>query len=240
MITDRLKKSSEPTLDPETANKLLMTIFEKCEKEPNSIPIEVLTSYRNYRRERYALQKHILDIVLFLFFMLPLLFVMPAFSLTLNVNAEPGRPLYNIDVDTFIPISRITAVIDGYNVSVYETGNCTYSIEPTRNGNMTVTVTLMNNQYLTQDIYVDNVDREAPSLFSNRQEKGHIYLYFEDKESGIDYENVYALNEDGTRIEPLSYDPSTGCVEFLYPETMMNVYVPDFAGNRLQLIVSVS
>lgn len=239
MLFDFFKKSSVPTLDPQTANQILNDIFEKCEREPNTIPIEVLTSYRNYRRERYSLQKGTLAVVLILFFMLPLLFLMPAFSLDLSADSEPGSPVYHIEVDTFLPISRITAVIDGHNVSVYETGDCTYSIEPTRNGRMTVTVTLANRQYLVQEILVDTVDREAPQLISNQQKKRHVYLYLEDKDSGIDYDGIYAVYENGERAEPLSFDRDTGCVEFAYPDTMMNVYIPDMAGNRLQLIVSV-
>lgn len=239
MISGFFKKSPEPTLDPQIANEILNNIFEECGREPNTIPIEVLTSYRNYRRERYSLQKNALIVILLLFFMLPLLFVMPAFSLSLSADSEPGRPVYHIHVDTFIPISRVTAVIDGYNVSVYETGDCTYSIEPVRNGTMTVTVTLANKQYLVKDIEIDSVDREAPQLVSNRQKKRHVYLYLDDKDSGIDYDGIYAIQEDGTRMEPVSYNQKTGCVDFAYPDTMMNVYIPDMAGNRLQLIISV-
>lgn len=87
---------------------------------------------------------------------------------------------------------------------------------------------------------VRNVDQEAPKLLSNRQENGHIHLYFEDELSRTDYENVYALNENDKRIAPLSFDTRTGCIEFSSPENMINVHIPDFADNRLQLIVSIS
>lgn len=240
MIKNLFRKPTGPVLDPGTANEILQYIFEECGREPNTIPMEVLASYQNYRKERYSLQKYISAAVLFLFFMLPLLFVLPDFSLNLLAGANPGKPLYRVEVNTFLPVSRVTASIDGSNLSVYETGNRSYSIEPTKNGDMTVTVTLVNRQYLEKKIPVSGVDREAPKLLSNRQENGRIYLYFKDESSGIDYDGIYALSEDGTKTEPLSHDPETGCVEFLYPETMMNVYVPDLAGNRLQLIVSVS
>ena len=215
------KKTSYPTLDSKTADEILQYVFETCGREPNTIPMEVLTSYQNYRKERYSLQKQIL-------------------SLNLSADANPGRPVYRIEVKNFLPVSQVTAAVDGSNLSVYETGNRSYSVEPTRNGTMTVTVTLANRQYKEKRIPVRNVDREAPKLLSNRQEKGHIYLYFEDELSGVDFENVYALDEDGKRIAPLSCDADTGCIEFASPETMINVFIPDLAGNRLQLIVSVS
>ena len=234
------KKTSYPTLDSKTADEILQYVFETCGREPNTIPMEVLTSYQNYRKERYSLQKQILSVVLLLFFLLPRLFILPDFSLNLSADANPGRPVYRIEVKNFLPVSQVTAAVDGSNLSVYETGNRSYSVEPTRNGTMTVTVTMANRQYMEKRIPVRNVDREAPKLLSNRQEKGHIYLYFEDELSGVDFENVYALDEDGKRIAPLSCDADTGCIEFASPETMINVFIPDLAGNRLQLIVSVS
>lgn len=239
-MTDLFKKTSDPALDPEIANQMLLKIFEECDKEPNTTPIEILTSYRDYRRERYVLQKRALIVILFLFFTLPLLFIMPVFSLSLNSGSDTGNPVYHVNVHSFLPVSRVTAVIDGHNTAVYETGNHSYSIEPARNGHMTVIVTLFNQQYSEQEILVDDVDRDPPQLLSNKQIKRHVYLYLEDEGSGIDYEAVYAMEAEGERVEPLSYDEKTGCIEFAFPESSMNVYIPDRSGNRLQLIVSVS
>lgn len=240
MIRTFLKRFSKPALDPQTAEEILKEVFQLCGKEPNPTPTETLLSYRNYRQERYALQRHVLDIVLVLFFLLPLLFVLPAFSLAPDSDSEPGRPVYNIKVHTFLPITRVTAAVDGYNVSVYETDHHTYSLEPTRNGNLTVTVTLANNQYVTREILVDDVDREAPRLASSRQAQGHLFLYFTDNASGIYYDGIYALDADGQRTEPLSFDPKTGCVEFLCPKSTVSIYIPDLSGNQLQLVVSVT
>lgn len=98
--------------------------------------------------------------------------------------------------------------------------------------------TLANRQYLTWDILVDSADREAPRLVSSQQEKRQVCLYLDDKDSGIDYGGIHAIHEDGTRAEPVSYDPKAGCVVFACPDTTMTVYIPDMAGNRLQLIIS--
>lgn len=240
MIRSFVKKYAKPRLSPQAAEEILKEVFRLCDKEPNPTPIEVLVSYRDYRQERYVLQRYILDIVLVLFFLLPLLFILPVFSLTPDSDAEPGRPVYNIHIHTFLPITRVIATIDGYNLSVYETDNHTYSLEPTRNGELTVTVTLANKQYLTRKILVDSVDREAPRLASSRQEQGRLYLYLTDNASGIYYDGIYALDADEQKITPLSINPETGCVEFLCPQDTMNIYIPDLSGNQLQLVVSVT
>lgn len=234
------KNSVRRSLDTQTTERILKEIFEACQKEANPTPLEILASYQSYRQERYALQKHILDVVLLLFFLLPLLFIMPAFSLSFDTTAEPGRPVYQVHVDTFLPISRVTAKIGEYNIAVYETGYHTYSIEPTRNGIMTVAVTLANHQYAEHDIQVDHVDRTAPTLISSRQSSGRLFLYLVDKDSGIYYEGIYAQNLNGDRIEPVAYDSKTGCIEFLSPTTTMQFFIPDHTGNLLQLVVSIA
>ena len=66
MIRTFLKRFSKPALDPQTAEEILKEVFQLCGKEPNPTPTEILLSYRNYRQERYALQRHVLDIVLVL------------------------------------------------------------------------------------------------------------------------------------------------------------------------------
>lgn len=235
-----LKGTFKQTLDLSTAEEILKEVFEACEKEPNPTPLEVLASYQNYRQERYALQKNVLDIVLLLFFLLPLLFFMPAFSLVLDTEAEAGRPVYQVHVDALLPVSRITAKIDGYTIPVYETGFHTYSVEPVRNGTMTVTVTLANRQYAEHEVLVEHVDRTAPCLVSSRQGDGRLYLYLTDDESGIYYEGIYAEDLNGNQTMPLTYEPETGCVEFLCPSATMNVFIPDQTGNLLQLVVSIA
>lgn len=234
------RRSAGSSLDPQTAEELLRDVFALCGREPNQTPIEILSSYRDYRQERYTLQKHILAFLLLLFLLLPLLFVPPSFSLDLSTASEPGRPVYVIAVDTFLPVTRVTAAIDGHDVFVYETGHHRYAVEPIQNGTMTVTVTLANGQYAVHDISVEGADFEAPRLISSHQKSGHLYLYFTDEGSGICYDRIYATDEDGEHVEPLSCDPENGCVEFLRPGSTMHICIPDQAGNQLQLVITIT
>ncbi len=234
-----IKKSMQPALDHEVVCQMLETIFEECGREPNTVPVEVLASYRNYRRERYAFQKVVLVIILLLFFMLPMLFMTPVCSISDSDVSEKGQPIYHVSVNTFLPISRVTATIEGRNVPVYETGNCAFSIEPTLNGKMTVTVTLANKQYTVEEVMVNAVDRDPPQLTSNRKDKNFIYLYFSDADSGIDYENISIKNLDGEELDIASYNEETGCVKLAYPKESLNIFVPDVCGNQLQLVLTM-
>ena len=42
---------------------MLSNVFEACDYEANKVPLEVLRSYSNYRRERHLLQKGIILVV---------------------------------------------------------------------------------------------------------------------------------------------------------------------------------
>lgn len=52
----RFKKSTEPQLDIDNANKILENIFAANQAEPNTIPLDVLAAYSHYRKKRFSFQ----------------------------------------------------------------------------------------------------------------------------------------------------------------------------------------
>ena len=233
------KTMEEPQLNIESASRILENVFIENQVEPNSVPLEVLTSYSNYRRERFSTQRTILVIIMVLFFIIPFCFVPASFSINSEADAHTANPTFTLNVETQMPVRRITAIINERNVPVYEVDNHVYSIEPTENGTMTVTVTLMNNQQETKSIEVSNVDVEAPVVVSNEVDNEYVYLYLSDSGSGIDYEGIQAVSLDGTVFKPAFYNETTGCVAFAYPSESLNVIIPDYAENSLQLILTI-
>lgn len=239
MLSDKFKKDNGPVLDEKTADQMLENIFSACEVEPNSIPLTVLTSYSNYRRERFLLQRILLIIIMVFFCIVPLLFITPDIKLTSTDNHAQNKPSYELVVNSFIAVSRVTATIEGSNVPVYATADRTYSVEPTRNGTMTVTVTLKNKQMTTVTCEVTGADTETPVVVSNHYAEDMISLYLSDTGSGVDYEKIKAIDLDGKEVSPYSYDENEDVVVFAYPEKSLNIYIPDKTGNTLQLILTV-
>ena len=138
-----------------------------------------------------------------------------------------------------MPVERVSASIDGSNIPVYETDLHTYSIEPDRNGHMTVTVTLVNRQTRTEYVDVTTVDREHPVVTSCTRHGDQIHLYLSDFGSGVDFSSIQAMDPNGTIIDPDSVDPATGCIIFSGVTDSLNVFVSDLAANKLQLVLSV-
>lgn len=233
-------KSSTPQLDFETANRILRQTFEANQMENNSIPLEVLASYSSYRRDRFTLQRTILVIIMVLFLLLPLLFVPSSFTVKEDRTlARNYNPVYKLNVDSFMPVERVNASINGHNIPVYEIDAHVYSIEPSKNGQMEITVTLVNKQNMTQYIDVTTVDRELPIATSCTKKGDFMYLYLSDNESGVDFQSIKAIDLNGQEVIPASIEEAAGCVVFPVVENALNVYVSDLAGNQLQLILSI-
>lgn len=233
------KKAAEPQLDIDNASKILQNIFEANQMAPNTISLDVLTSYSNYRRERFALQRSVLVFMMVLFLLLPFLFIAPYFSIDVKVGDNGMNPTYKVGVDTFMPVERVTAAIDGHNIPVYEVDTHVYSIEPSMNGKMELTVTLVNRQTITQSVDVENVDLDSPTVVSNSVDEKYLYLHVSDSGSGINYDKIRAVSLSGAEISPVSYDEAAGQITFAYPDESFNVYIPDNADNTLQLVLTV-
>lgn len=227
-----------PVLDTNTASQMLDNILTACDAEPNTIPLSVLSSYSNYRKDRYLFQKIVLILIVLLFCMLPLFFVAPKFTIK-DATTKVNQPSYEVEVSSLFPIERIEAKINDTSLPVYETGEKIYSIEPTQNGILEVKVTLKNRQSVTKTYEVTTVDLSPPNVVSDKADNEHIYIYLEDDLSGIDYENITARDINGKNLAPLSYDQTSNCVVFKYPDSTLNVTIPDHAGNKLQIVLTV-
>lgn len=236
-------KSSTPKLDIETASRILEQALKNAGAEPNSIPLDELIANCLYRKRKRFLQKTVFAGVLVFLFLLALLFVLsiPASFTIQNQMADGGfNPVYNIILDSFIPAKSVYAAIDGLPIPLYETDSRVYTAAPVSNGQMEVAVTLINGQNAVESVDVTAVDRDSPVAVDCRREGSFVYLYLSDELSGIDYDSLQAVSLTGEAVTPVSVEPQSGCVTFSNLEATVNVYVSDLAGNRLQLILSLT
>ena len=234
--------TTAPKLSNDTASKLLANVFNACEQEPNTIPLDKLASYSEYRRERYSLQKTVTLIVLVVFLLLPLCFIVPKFDVVSVTESAAGYPVYEIQVKGEMPVSLVAASIESHSFPVYETGDRMYSVEPTIDGPLKVKVSLLNRQYTVKEYVVSGIDVDVPVLQDISKADGFLYLTVTDGDGlGVDYSSIKAdLTSSGGTIYPISFDESTGLVVFDYPFESMQVSVPDKKGNTLQLVITVS
>ena len=235
-----MKRSSFPIrpqaqLPQQTAEQILQNVFIACSREPNSIPLDALTSYSNYRKERYALQRSLILLIIALYLLLPFLFFAAGVSIT-QVNPGSGsNPVYAIAVNTQIPVRQVEARLNGQTVPLYEISPGSYTAVPRSNGDMSVTATLVNRQETTASIQIDSVDTDAPLLLSTKTGVDRIRFILSDEGSGIDYARIAITGDDGSPVDLLSYDPESGSIDLPYPADTLHVSIPDLRGNTLRI-----
>ena len=228
-------QTTDHSLPQATAEQILSNVFSACSREPNSIPLEALTSYSNYRKERYALQRTMILLMLALFILLPLLFLAADIRLE-HVNAGSNQnPVYAVSVDTQIPIRQIEARLNGQTVPLHESSPGEYTASPRSNGEMHILVTLINKQMTALDATIDGVDTDAPALLSTDTGDSVVYFFVEDTGSGVDYDNITITAADGNHLPLIHADHQTGCITLPYPTGALRVRIPDLRGNALDV-----
>lgn len=228
----RLKKQPSYELDLDTAGQMLNHVLDVCNYEHASVPIEVLSSYSKYRRERYVLQRSVIIGLLVLFLLLPMLFLTP----TLSFEGPDDRLI--LHVDSMMSVQSVTAALDGRPIAIYDAGNGSYVLQPTANGELTVSVRLINRQLTTISRSISGVDAQAPVYVESRVEGDDLLLFFNDDCTGIDPDSVYATLEDGTTCIPAAWDPQRACVVMPYPTVQVHLYVSDHAGHMLHMMLT--
>ena len=221
-------------LDLETAGQILSNTFDFCGEKHSTIPLEALCGYANYRKERYLLQRGIILTMMLLFLLLPTLFISAKIAIAVKTDSD-SNPAYQVKVDASVPVEQIIVTVDGKNVPVYEAGNNEYIIRPGSNGELLVTVTLINKQTSTADITITEVDNEAPELLQidTWVDPPLMVLSLSD-ESGIDFDHVTVTDHQGISLD-FSYDEEKSILYIAYPEEAVTISVPDKKGNVLTL-----
>ncbi|MBQ9643954.1 MAG: hypothetical protein IJV26_07935 [Lachnospiraceae bacterium] len=228
-----------PELDAQTAEQILETIFKKSGVKPNSVPMEALSAYTVYRKERFYLQRGILTAILVLFFLLPFLFIDSRYTVEEGDSGVRGLPVYTIRIASLLPPGSVRAQLKNRNLPVYEVDGKTFTIEPTRNGAMKLSVELVNRQRTETEVKVTGVDENGPRLLRYEAVGREVYLYIQDDGIGTDYDETYALTAEGKIIRPLRTDREAGLIVYDYPDGRWDVYIPDHIGNTLHLAMKI-
>lgn len=224
---------NQAILPEETAAQMLENIFRTCKKTPNTVPLSTLRQYSNYRKERFALQRTVIIVILTLFALLPLLFIAGDFTVTTEYSQGNLNPRYHVQPASILPVRHVSVKIDGVSQPIYEGENGTYDIQPTQNGQMEVSLTLINQQTTTKVLPVSGVDYAKPKLLEHRTAGDYVILYFTEEGSGINGAGISVTDTAGHSILP-HFDTDNN--RLIIPNTKEPLYivVPDNCGNVLE------
>lgn len=231
----------EIELDDKVANQMLNNIFRACNVTPNAIPLERLKSWGNYQRTDFLLCKSLCIVLLTLLVLVPFFFIPSSLKMP-NIPKGADRATLELSVDSILPVMNIEAILNGNELEVVPVKYNCYSTEITQNGELDVSITLVNGRSTQFDLKIDSLelDKDIPVITDSSLEGNELTVYVADADSGVDYKNAYAIDEGGKKILPITYDETSGTIVFPYKHDNMNLFIPDKKGNVLQAVVSSS
>lgn len=208
-----MAREKTPKLSTTEAEAILQEVFLECYADTNSIPIEQMEQYSNYRTERLSLQR-VLSIALFIaFILLPIFFIPPRFNVSESEAGDRGLPVYTVTVYSRLPIKSVTAIMENYSLPVCQREKNVFTVEPTANGSITVTVTLFSGQWNSRTFNINVLDETAPKYIGSSLDGEVLYIYVKDDESKIDYDKAYLEDEKGQITKQLSFNEEVGYFE---------------------------
>lgn len=238
MNNSTVNSGEVPKLDSDTASQLLSNVFAECNIMPNSIPLETLESWGNYKKTEFRIGRIISYTVLVLLVLLPLLFFRPTIIAQRTNVDSTNNAVYRIEIKTLLPVDGVIATLNGTPLELQRENSRTYLVSAAENGTMQIKATSLNGQYTVKDYDVTYIDMDKPLLTKSYTQDGQVYLIVRDTYSGIDYDNVSALDDGQNTIKPVSFDKKTETIVFSIPSVNMVVTIPDNSGNELQILIS--
>ena len=229
-----MQKDDHSQLDLTVADQMLSNIFDVCNLEGNRVPLQVLSTAKNYRKEKNYVQRAIAGLILVVLLLLPILFVTPHIVVD-KVGYFDGRPAVWLAYSSLLPANGIQVTSQGQELPVHETRRGHYLIYPKENGELQVKITLVNGQWEIRNITVSNADHREPELIRVERVGEKITAYVTDESGALDIEGCFALTPKGAKILPDGYSERPLSVSFRYPGDELEFYLPDKSGNVLRL-----
>ena len=137
-------------------------------------------------------------------------------------------------VDYAGPLKTFYAVMEE-NGTRFEGTPCSggrYEVQLPSNGHYTLHAVGLNQKDSSADVTVNCIDRESPVIADYTYSDTEIRLTLQDGLSGIDYNSIYGLKPDGSRLYPVESNPHSSQVVFTLPDSDFKLYLSDNVGNQ--------
>ena len=145
-------------------------------------------------------------------------------------------------IDCALPLTDVKTFYQESEIAYSKLGNL-YIINADNNGSYQIKVTALNKssansivEIKSQDSVAPNIDLDSAVITGNT-----LIISVRDNQSGINYDNLYATLENGTKIIPSYIDKSSGTVQFQITDgKKVIVHVEDDFGNHSETSFTIS
>jgi DNA-directed RNA polymerase specialized sigma24 family protein len=153
-------KRPQPALSADTSEILLIDLLDRLKLPENTVPLEMITAYDVYLKQKSAVLRWLIALAAAVLVMFPLLFLNPKGHLAPSgsVSSFTGRPSVTLTVNAVLPVRSVTATMNGQAVPIMQESRNTYTLLPTADGRLTVTVRTLGRGRYTDSLQIDAGD----------------------------------------------------------------------------------
>ncbi len=197
--------------------------------------------FGNENRFLHNLLWYVLPFIIFNLLLLFLVTSSPRIELTVGDTSDYKTVDVSFRVKSLIPIRKLTTTLESQDIEFQKEGGV-YRTSLASNGALEIYVESWNGMPARQNEHIAVLDDTAPAIDEENvvMEDGKLELTAEDNVSGINYETVYATDDEGKKVTPVSYDRETGRITFDLEKGSLTVFLEDMAGNANQASFSLS
>ena len=145
-------------------------------------------------------------------------------------------------IDSMLPLTDVKTLYQESEIAYSKLGNI-YIIDASDNGSYQIKVTSLNRSSANSIVDIETKDNVAPTIdLDSAVITGNtLIISVHDNQSEINYDNIYATLENGTKLTPTYVDKSSGTIQFQITDgKKVIVHVEDSSGNHSETSFTIS
>ena len=178
----------------------------------------------------------------FLFYVIPFLLLnllifflvtlRPKFKLHIEESSDFRTAEIQVEMHPRLPLAAFEVKLDDTPLNLENLGGGHYKASVDKNGTLEVTVRYINGMHRTQYEHIGSVDDQPPLISGDELDGNMLTVSFDDPQSGINYDSIYAMDADEERVLPSSIDESENKAVFQVLTSRLEVHISDQLGHE--------
>ena len=156
----------------------------------------------------------------------------PKFEVTLNDSPDYTSAEAIVKIKSIFPRKEFVIKLNEEPLEYEEGEDSTYRAVITQNGTLEVSLTNLNGMNKTEYESINCIDDAPPIITEDDSATGYMSIYVEDLQSGVDFNSIYAVDNNGKTLHPSLSDEGEGLVVFNFDAESLEVHVFDKVGHE--------
>ncbi|MDO5563604.1 MAG: hypothetical protein Q4F88_00010 [Eubacteriales bacterium] len=159
----------------------------------------------------------------------------PTITILTSESSTYSQSQIKFNVKCNIPLTKVSASIEGKDMPITKT-NGNYNVTPEINGSLVISCTALNGIKTNEYYQINAFDDQPPTIDDSQTSltASVLTLVVSDGQSGINFENIFAIDSTNKKVYPDYTNQSTGIVQFKMETKSLTVHIEDISGNSFE------